>query len=67
MAKAVHNQRMHARISGEYLKSCTRGRVALEYDGNVFFEVIKHGGIMPQSILEGRGVNVEVFGRVILV
>ena len=61
MAKAVHNQRMNARISGENLKSRARCRVALEYDGDVFFDVIKHGGIMPQSILEGRGVYLEVF------
>jgi hypothetical protein len=47
MTETVHNQGMHAWVSGENLKTRTRRRVAVKYNRDVFFDVIEHVDIMP--------------------
>jgi hypothetical protein len=38
---------MQARIAGQHLPGGARGGIALEYDGNVFTESIKHSAMLP--------------------
>src|SRR5450830_613984 len=40
--KAVNNQRMHARISGEYFPLSTRSRVTFKHNDNIFFNLLEH-------------------------